>query len=166
MKSNYTFRLTPSGMNSPAMQIVGDINRLQDYWNNLPPCNLINVVKRVKKGTDILAVHSKDTDMIIFAIGTYKRSKIGIFTAYPTWKWGFINIGIGYSENPYNIFWQQLIRYMINFNLEKINLFTNKLKYKKNEDIFTTLTLFDENYKPIKQSKIPAQLYKKINSKK
>ncbi len=164
IKSEYTLKLTHSGINSPAMQLISDISRLQEYWDNLPPCNLINVIKKVKPGTDVIAIHSKNPDLIVFALGTYKRAKIGIFTAYPTWKWGFLNIGIGYSENLFNIFWQQFIRYMVNFNLEKINLFTNKLEYNKNEDIYTTLTLFDENYKPIKQSKIPAILFKKVKN--
>ena len=164
IKSDFTLKLSSSGINSSAMQIISDINRLQEYWDNLPPCNLINVIKKVKPGTDIIAVSSKNPDLIVLALGTYKRARIGIFSAYPTWKWGFLNVGMGYSENPFDIFWQQFIRHMISFNLEKINLFTNKLEYNKNEDIFTTLTFFDENYKPIRQSKIPAVLFKKVKN--
>jgi len=165
IKSEFTLALTPSGINSPAMQLVSDPAMLQDYWNNLPPCNLINIIKKTKPGTEVLATHSKDTSLIVCAIGTYKRSRIGIFTAYPTWKWGFLNIGMGYSENPFDIFWQQFIRHLVNYNLEKINLFTNKLKYKKNEDIFVTLSLFDNHYRPIQQNKVPAELFVKIRNK-
>lgn len=160
-KSSYNVKLTPSGLNSPPMQLVNSMNSLQQYWDNLPPCNIINVIKKVKKGTDVLAVHNKDQELVILAIGKYKRVKVGIFTAYPTWKWGFLNIGMGYSENPFNIFWQQFIRYLINMNVNKIQLATNKLIYKKNEDISITLSLFNQKFAPIKKNKVSISLLKK-----
>ncbi len=160
-RSDFTLKLTSSGINSQAMHITDDIDKLQEYWNDLPPCNLINNIKKVKKGTDIFALHSKYSELIALAVGKYKRCRIGIFTIYPTWKWGFINIGMGYPQNPFNIFWQQFIRYLISMNVDKINLLTNKLIYKKNEDIFVTLSLFDKNFKPVKRNKILIELLKK-----
>ncbi len=165
VKSDFTIKLTSSGLSSTAIQITDDVNKLQEYWNNLPPCNIINVVKKVKKGTDIFALNSKSPGLIVMAIGKHKRTRVGIFTAYPSWKWGFINIGMGYPQNPFNIFWQQYIRFLINMNAEKINLTTNKLIYKKNEDIFITLSLFNNNFKPIKRSKVPVELLKKKDKK-
>jgi len=161
LKADFTIKLTPNGLNSTATHLIDDVNELQKYWDNLPPCNLVNTIKKVKKGTDVLAVHSKYPEMIVLAVGKIKRCRVGIFSAYPSWKWGFINIGMGYSENPFNIFWQQFVRYLINMNLDKVNLTTNKLIYKKNEDIFVTSSLFDKNFKPVKRSKIQVEILKK-----
>lgn len=164
LKSDFTLKLTPSGLSTPFMRLMDDVNGLQDYWASLPPLNLINVVRSVKEGTHIIAVDSKQENLIVLAIGQYLQTKVGIFTGYPSWKWGFINLGFGQRDNPFNIFWQQLVRYLINYNLEKINLFTNKLIYKKDEDIFIKLFLYDNNYKPIKLKQVEVQLLKNVNN--
>jgi hypothetical protein len=164
LKTDFNLKLTARGINSQAMQIISELGRLQDFWNNLPPCNHINIIKKVKPGTEILATHSKQENLIALAIGKYKQTRVGIFTPYPTWKWGFLNIGMGYEQNPFENFWQQLVRYMVNINQEKINLFTNKLKYFRNEDIYISLTLFDKNNKPIRKNSVRAVILKKVKN--
>ncbi len=165
-KGKFTLKLTGLGFNSPVMRVAkGDISSLQDIWANLPPSDMLNIVKEVKPGTQILAVSSAKHNFIVLAIGKYKRAQIGIFTAYPTWKWGFIPVGLGKSNDIYLSFWRQLVRYMVMHNVEKINVTTDRLIYKKGEEIFVRVSAYDNNYNPIVRKRLKVKLYYKSGQK-
>ncbi|MDD5065697.1 MAG: hypothetical protein PHF84_01495 [bacterium] len=161
LKSEFSLKLTAAGLTAPFLRMTDDMNRVQEFWDNLAPLSLINVVKSVKKGTQVLAVSSRQENLVLLAVGQYKQARIGLFTGYPTWKWGFINLGLGNSDNPFNVFWQQFVRYLVNFNLDKINLFTNKLIYKKDEDIFVKLFLYSRDFTPVRLPQVEIKLHKK-----
>ncbi|MBN1897373.1 MAG: hypothetical protein JW827_01230 [Spirochaetes bacterium] len=162
-QGNFTLNLTGLGVNTPFLRIGGgDITSLQDQWANLPPCDRLNIIKEVKTGSRILATSSARQDHIVLAVGTYKRSQIGIFTAYPSWKWGFISVGLGKGNDLYLSFWRQLVRYMVMYNVEKISITTDKLIYKKGEEISVRVSAFDNNYNPIMLKNITARLFSRV----
>ncbi len=165
-KGEFTLKLTGIGLNSMVMRAgESDTTAIQEIWANLPPCDTLNIVKAVKPGTQVLAVSSVRQDFVVLAIGKYKRAQIGIFTAYPTWKWGFVPVGLGKSNDVYLNFWRQLVRYMVMYSIEKINITTDKLIYKKAEDIFVRASAYDKNYKPIIRKSLNAKLYHKKDGK-
>lgn len=164
LRSEYSLRLTSWGMTAPFLRITEDAAMLQETWNNLPPLTLINVVKSVKKGSRVLAVSSKQEHLVLSAIGTYKQCKVAVFTGFPTWKWGFLNAGLGYRENPFNPFWQQFVRYLVNFNQEKVSLFTTRLMYRKDEDIGVKFLFFNDNFEPVKRDRIPVTLSRNVKN--
>lgn len=165
-KGEFTLKLTGIGLNSMVLRVgESDTTAIQNIWANLPPSDTLNIVKEVKPGTQVLAVSSVRDDFILLAIGKYKRAQIGILTAYPTWKWGFVPVGLGKSNDVYLNFYRQLVRYMVMYSIEKINITTDKLIYKKGEDIFVRASAYDKNYKPIIRKSLNVKLYHKQNGK-
>ncbi len=151
-ESSSTMNPTPAGL-------ISSVFKMNDFVESgLPPFDKINIVKGVKPGTQILAVSSVRKDFIILAIGKYRRSKIAIFTAYPTWQWGFLNIG-NKDMSDYFSFWRQFTQEMISDNFLRFQLYTDKLIYRKNENIKINLIAYKNNYTPLSVRKVTAKLY-------
>ncbi len=165
-KGDFTIKLTEMGLNSPVMKSgIGDISTIQREWDNLPPLHYLNIIKKVKPGVQVFGVCSANPNFVVVAIGKYKRAKVGIFTAYPTWKWGFLPVGLGNDNSLFLSFWRQLVRYLVMSNEDSMNLTTDKLMYKRGENIVLRASMFDKNYSPIIRSKVVVNLYYKKENK-
>ena len=157
LKTDFTLKLTSYGISLPVMK-VGQQSDIEKLWSNLPPCSFLNVIKEVSPNMNVLAVSSINPSYIVLAIGNYKRSRIGIFTAYPTWKWAFLPLGVGKDSDVYHNFWRQLIRFLATTDIEKLNVSTSKLQYKLNDEVVIRVNA--QNYK---KNEIFANLYLKKN---
>ncbi len=152
-ESEFTLKPTPEGM-------LSDFLNSSIQWNAMPPFDKINIIKSVKKNARVLAVSSVRPDFVVLAVSKYKLSQIAVFTAYPTWQWAFLNLGINRDTSDYNFFWRRLVRDLVSNRFSGFNIFTDKLTYKKDENIKINL-ISDNNY--FNSDNIKVKLFRRKN---
>ena len=111
-------RITPEGADHAILQVGSTRRETQQILAGLPALAGANLVAGPTPGATVLATHPtlKGTDggpMPVLACAEPGSGRSCALTTDTSWHWAFLATGAGGSRQPYDRFWRNAIRWMI-----------------------------------------------------
>lgn len=111
--SEVKVRPTVAGLGHVAAQIRPNGRTGLEAWDSLPPLSVMNPIRDVKPGaTALLEGVVEGQDQVVLAYQRYGRGKSVAFPVVDSWIWQF-HADISVEDQTYEIFWQQLLRWLV-----------------------------------------------------
>jgi hypothetical protein len=157
-EGDYKVELTEAGLRHPIMNIGEGGQDLKDLWSSLPALSGFNKVARLVPGALALAVHpfEKGADgqlLPIVAVREYGAGRVMAVMSDYSWYWNFVAVGEGLSNKPYQRFWENSLRWLMQDpEMRLISLTSDKGKVKPGEQVTLMLEVLDESYSPTDQA--------------
>jgi len=157
--SDFHPALTEMGKHHPVMEITEKAAELQQEWNSLPPFSAYIDIGVEKSGATVLAVHPERNivgELIPLIISSRSgRGKVLTTTVSPLWKVDFLAAGRGTSDQAYDRFVQNSIRWLVTAeDADRIKVIPDKPVFKSGERVTFSASLLDESYQPIDDASV------------
>ncbi len=161
--ANLNLKLTEEGRLHPVTRLVENLEENDRIWSDLPPFLGVAILGLVTEDATVLASFQNPLKPKARSPGivvrNYGKGKVMATTATPFWRWDFLLWGIGESNQIYQRFWNNAIRWLVvREDLDLINLFTDKRIYKGGESITLHAKIFDQNYQKIKDASVVVKI--------
>ncbi len=156
--------LTQDGLRHPVTRFGGDQAENTAIWRDLPALTQFYEGIGVKLGATVLAERQRmGTNSRQRPVITFQRYGKGIammISSDSLWRWAFGAYPFGGDDSHYRKFWSGAIRWLASINTEAdlVNIETNKGSYHRDEKVRVTAYIYDENYTPIDDAKLKAQV--------
>ena len=159
---NFILSLSPEGKFHPLTQLSEELEENLFLWTNLPPFERMIPLKE-KNGARVLAFNKLEQEVLPgIIIKELEKGKIEVLGFSPLWKWDFLLWGVGKDNSAYKKFWESSFRWLLSReDLERFKIYTDKVVYKRGEEIKFTSRLFDESYQNIKGAEVRIKLFPK-----
>ena len=160
LNQSFNLSLTLEGRLHPIARLSEELEENLFLWANLPPFERLIKIKE-KKGAKILAFYKQEQEVLPgMIIKELEKGKIEVLSFSPLWKWDFLLWGIGKDNLAYKRFWENSFRWLLSSeDLERFKIFTDKIVYKRGEEIEFTSRLLDESYQKIKGAEIKIKVF-------
>ena len=158
--------ILPQGISHPLFQISDDALENRDKWHELPPVfsNYDNVVLHPKAQT-LAAVDLRRSEVVrrqrlpLIAIrqsGT--RKSMAVF-AYGLWRWDLLMWGVNKSNESYQRFLQNTIRWLVTSEDSKlVRISSNKEIYRSGEEVKFTAQVYTRDFLPVDGAEVVVHL--------
>jgi len=159
---NFSSSLSPEGKFHPLTQLSEELEENLFLWTNLPPFEMMIPLKE-KNGAKVLTlVKTGEESLPGIVIQELEKGKIEVLGLSPLWKWDFLLWGVEKDNSAYKKFWENSFRWLLSReDLERFKIYTDKVVYKRGEEIKFTSRIFDESYQKIKGVEVRIKLFLK-----
>lgn len=110
-KDKFSFELTRDGKGHPVTQLLPDSIKNSQIWKELPDTDGCDIVERSKPGATVLAVRSRDKN-VVWAVQSYGKGRAMAIVADGLWQWDFLMVGIGKTSEAYRHFWDRVVSWL------------------------------------------------------
>ncbi len=153
----YKAELTNYGMENPATRLSMDEKENRIRWSAAPPLVGINLTGGPKPGATVLAQSSvRDASgqyPVLLAFQRFGRGKSMALTSDSTWRW---RMEQEYKNNFHELFWKQLLRWLVNEVPDQVNLETDKHSYSPDETVLVRGEVNDETFMRLNNAQVNA----------
>ncbi len=159
LEGDYSIYLTPAGRTHPITRLSEDPAENEKIWKSLPALSGINKTLRPRPGALVLAEHpfarGADGNLPVIAITEAGAGRCLVVATDSTWHWNLPAVGEGQSNKPYQIFWDNALRWLLQDpEMKLLSLTRDKGRYRPGEDVHIALEVLDESYQPSDQAKV------------
>jgi hypothetical protein len=138
-------------------------------WENLPSLNGLNVGLTPTPGAQVLATYDKKgkKSLPLIVAGMQGKGRSMAVGTDSTWNWNFKRVGEGGSGRYYQKFWNNVLAWLTNdLETRRLQLETDRERYREGEQVLIKLKLMDDNYNPAPAEKVSMSISAGPNVKK
>ncbi|MFQ6115595.1 MAG: hypothetical protein ACE5NG_16165, partial [bacterium] len=158
--------ILPQGMYHPLCRLSEDEFENKEKWQELPPIfsHFVNIP--LHPNTQVLAsIDLKRSDVVrkqSLPLITVQRSgirkSVAVF-AYGLWRWDLLMWGVGKTNDSYQRFIRNSIRWLITQEDSKlVRITSNKEIYRSGEEVKFTAQVYFEDYRPVEGAEVVVRL--------
>ncbi len=155
----YKVRLTSYGFQHPVTRLSLSETENRQRWDAAPPLVGYNPTSGPKPGTTVLAQGSvpdvRGQSPVILAFQRFGRGKSMALTTASTWRW---RMELEHTDNFYEIFWKQMLRWLVNGVPDQVNIETEKHSYSLDEMVAFRAEVNDPSFFQINNAQVRAQV--------
>lgn len=152
------FHLTHQGMRHPALQLASEASSNQLIWSELPGLIDWNRVDSTKPGATVLARlnipdrnGSRQQEVPLLVFQRYGKGHSLAFLTASSWRWQMLK---DHRDHSHQIFWRQMLRWLINRSRDPVSLETDRGVYSRTEPILLRAEVNDSTFNPINQARL------------
>ena len=152
--------LTGAGQAHPITRLNEDAAANQKTWNDLPPVSISETLTNVKPGATVLLEARKaasDGRVPLLVQQRYGRGQTLALTASDTWHW---RMRMDAKNNTHEIFWRQMLRYVVSGTPEQIEISTAKDVYAVDDTVNIVADVRDKKYNAVGDAHATARVTK------
>jgi len=152
--------LTGAGQAHPITRLNEDAAANQKTWNDLPPVSISETLTNVKPGATVLLEARKaasDARVPLLVQQRYGRGQTLALTASDTWHW---RMRMDAKNNTHEIFWRQMLRYVVSGTPEQIEISTAKDVYAVDDTVNIVADVRDKKYNAVGDAHATARVTK------
>ena len=162
-EGDYTMYLTPAGRTHPITRLSDDPAENERIWKSLPALSGINQTLRPRPGALVLAEHpfarAGEGNLPVIAITEAGAGRCMVVATDSTWHWNLPAVGEGKSNKPYQIFWDNALRWLLQDpEMKLLSLTRDQGRYRPGEDVHIALEVLDESYQPSDQAQVKLEV--------
>ena len=160
-------RLTAEGRIHPVMRIDDRWEVNVSLWNRLPPLFSNWISTGAKPGCQVLALgvsqggalSAQHTEMPFILSRHVGDEKSVAVLGYGLYRWDLLMWGTGGTHDVIKGFVSNTVRWLVTREEEKpVRLSTNKTIYRSGEEVFLTVQVYDEMYRPVTSAQVTARI--------
>lgn len=168
--ANFQLQLTPEGKFNSITNLATSESENLKIWSGLPPFLGIAQVESVHSDAKVLAAYSiltGEEELPGVVVKNFPSGgKIMVTLAYPFWRWDFLQWGIGNSNQRYQTFWGNAVRWLTApEEKEKFFVKTDKLIYQSGEKVNFQAQIYDESFQKISGAEIQVKTALRLGNK-
>lgn len=157
--NEFKAELTNYGLEHPATRLAMDDQENKKRWSAAPPLIGINPTGGQKPGATVLAQSSvRDVSgqyPVLLAFQRFGRGKSMALTTDSTWRWRMEQES---TNNFHELFWKQLIRWLVNEVPDQVNLETDKHSYSLDETVLVRAEVNDDTFMRLNNAQVNARV--------
>ncbi len=156
-------RLTSKGLIHPVTRIVDDEFENQQKWMNIPPIYLSIPNAQLFSGSETLLELDPDQTLIrgikeaapvVIARKMGQQKSLAIL-GYGVWRWDLLMWGIGKSNEVFNKFLSNAIRWLITKEDSKqVRIYPDQNIYRNGQPVTFTGEVYYEDYRPLEGAEV------------
>jgi uncharacterized membrane protein len=151
--------LSDFGRTHSLMKLTPEASANVKQWSDLPPLNDFNRTLDAKVGGIVLARgegESRDTGSpILLAYQRYGRGRTMAFTTGSSWQW---QMGMDHSDMTFELFWKQILRWLVNSSPEPVMISTDKDTYLPGETVNLVAEVSDKGFARLNNARVVARM--------
>ncbi len=156
-------RLTNKGLLHPVTRIVDDEFENQQRWMNLPPIYLSILKAQLYPGSETLLEVDPDQTVIrgmqeaapVVIARKMGQQKSMAILGYGVWRWDLLMWGIGKSNEVFNKFLNNSIRWLITKEDSKpVRIYPDQEIYRNGQPVTFTGEVYYEDYRPMEGAEV------------
>jgi hypothetical protein len=156
-------RLTSKGLVHPVTRIVDDEIENQQKWRDMPPIYLSLQRTQLYPGSETLLEVDPDQTLIrsmkeplpILVIKKMGKHKSMAILGYGIWRWDLLSWGIGKSNEVFNKFLNNSIRWLITKEDSKlVRIYPDQEIYRNGQQVAFTGEIYYEDYRPMEGAEV------------
>jgi len=166
--SNYTegkFKavLTEDGERHPIMDVGDSGEEAAEVWPRMPAISSFNMVRQAVPGALVLSRHpyekGPDGPLPIIAIREVGSGRVMSVMTDCSWQWKFLAAAEGKSNKPYQRFWENSVRWLLQDpEMKLISLNADKGKTEPGGPVKLMIEVLDETYNPTDKAKVSLEV--------
>ncbi len=162
-KDKFKAALTRDGERHPVMDIGDSAEEPAGVWTRLPALSAFNRVRRAVPGALVLARHpyekGAEGNLPLIAIKEAGAGRVMTVMTDCSWQWNFLATGEGKSNKPYQRFWENSVRWLLQDpEMKLISLNADKGKVEPGEPVKFVLEVLDETYHPTDEARLSLEV--------
>jgi uncharacterized membrane protein len=164
IEGEFKIELSDAGLRHPIMAVGEGDEDLTGLWSRLPALSGYNRVSRAAPGSLVLAEHpyERGVDGELLPVVAVREAGAGrvmtVMTDY-SWQWNFAAVGEGLSNKPYQRFWENALRWLLQDpEMRLITAAADKGRVEPGEKVTIMLEILDETYNPTDQANISLEI--------
>ncbi len=151
-------RLTAYGSEHPVtrMSVLDADNRKR--WEGAPSLVGMNPTSRAKPGATVLLQGVGDTrseSAVLLAFQRFGRGKSMALATGSTWRW---RMGQDHRDNFHELFWKQMLRWLVSDAPDPVRLETEKHSYSLDEPVVLRAEVNDPGFMQLNNARIAVQV--------
>jgi uncharacterized membrane protein len=158
-ESEFKAELTGSGLLHPAIRLSTEEQENRKRWDAAPALLGFNPTAGPKPGATVLAQASiRDAagqSPVLMALQRFGRGKSMALTTDSTWRW---RMGQEARNNFHELFWKQLLRWLVSDVPDQVSLATGKHSYSLEETVVLRAEVNDEAFLHLNNAKVTARI--------
>lgn len=143
----YRLRLTDYGFLHPVTRLMSTEEENRKRWDSAPALVGLNRTSGVKPGATVLAQASipagRGGEPPLLAFQRFGKGKSMALTTGSTWHW---RMQLDHKDNTHELFWKQLLRWLVSDVPDPIGIQTEKHSYSLEEPVVLGAEVYDETY--------------------
>ena len=156
-------RLTSKGLFHPVTRIVDDEFENQQKWREIPPIYLSLQRVQLFPGSETLLEVDPDQTLIrgmkeplpIVVTKRMGQQKLMAILGYGIWRWDLLSLGIGKSNEVFNKFLNNSIRWLITKEDSKlVRIHPDQVIYRNGQQVAFTGEVYYEDYRPMEGAEV------------
>ncbi len=151
--------LTDYGQQHPATRLAMDEQDNTKRWESAPPLIGINPTDGLKPGATVLLQSSVrevgGQHLAVLAFQRFGRGKSMALTTDATWRWRMEQDS---KNNFHELFWKQLLRWLVSDVPDQVNLDTDKNSYSLDESVTLRAEVNDNTFMRLNNAQITAKV--------
>ncbi|MFO8058706.1 MAG: glutamine amidotransferase [bacterium] len=157
--------LTEAGMRHPIMDVGDSGEEAAEVWPRLPALSAFNRVRRAVPGALVLARHPYEKgakeNVPLIAVREVGAGRVMTVMTDCSWQWNLLAAGEGKSNKPYQRFWENSVRWLLQDPAMKLlSLNADKGKVEPGEEVKFVLEVLDETYEPTDKADVSIEVVK------
>jgi uncharacterized membrane protein len=157
--TEYKAVLTDYGQQHPATRLSMDGQDNTKRWESAPPLVGINPTDGLKPGATVLLESSVreagGQHLAVLAFQRFGRGKSMALTTDATWRWRMEQAS---TNNFHELFWKQLLRWLVSDVPDQVNLDTDKNSYSLDESVTLRAEVNDNTFMRLNNAQITAKV--------
>jgi hypothetical protein len=157
--TEYKAVLTDYGQQHPATRLSMDGQDNTKRWESAPPLIGINPTDGLKPGATVLLESSVrepgGQHLAVLAFQRFGRGKSMALTTDATWRWRMEQAS---TNNFHELFWKQLLRWLVSDVPDQVNLDTDKHSYSLDESVTLRAEVNDNTFMRLNNAQITAKV--------
>jgi uncharacterized membrane protein len=148
--------ITEAGQYHPITRLLAESKANRELWQSFPDIKGANIVGDLRENSIALLEHPhlqtvSGKALPILSVSPYHKGRVMALAIDGSWQWNFEHVGQGGSSSPYNIFWNNAIRWLIRDpELERVQITSFRDSHQWGEPVRFRIRLLDHNYRPQK----------------
>ncbi len=149
---------TASALVHNALLLDDEQEQSMARWRSLPPLTVVNPIRRVKPGADLLLTGSApgdDETLALMAAQRYGRGKVMVFAVQNSWLWQ-MHHQIEIDDQTHELLWRQLLRWLVEAVPERLSISQSGDSIHLGGSIELRSEALDTNYEALQQAELRA----------
>ncbi len=155
----YKVRLTSYGFQHPITRISLSEELNRKRWDTAPALVGYNPTSGPKAGATVLAradtPDASGQSPLILAFQRFGKGKSIALTTGTTWRW---RMGLEHSDNAHELFWRQMLRWLVSDVPDALNAHTERHSYSLDETAEIRVEARDSSFMPLDNVRITAEV--------
>ena len=154
----YKLRLTSYGSMHPITRLSLAEGDNRKRWEAVPALVGLNPTMGAKPGATVLAQAQSDSrrdSPVLLAFQRYGKGKSVSLATASTWRW---RMELDHRDNTHELFWKQMLRWLVSDAPDAVNLQTDKHSYSLEEGVAIRAEVVDKTFSSVNNARVSAQV--------
>lgn len=162
-EGEFKVEVTEAGLRHPIMDVGEGAGDVGGAWSRMPALGGLNWTKRAVPGALVLAEHpyekGAEANLPVIAVREVGEGRVMAVMTDCSWQWNFVAVGEGHSNKPYQRFWENSLRWLLQDpEMRLISLSADRGRVNPGEPVTIMLEVLDETYQPTDKAEVEVEI--------